>query len=147
MTERDPALASAAFLAGHWLGRNGEFEIEELWLAPRGGVTEGVVRVMQDGSVHTLEYVMISVEEQRTVLRFNHFNRDYTTLENDGPIELVLSSAGDGEIIFTNTRSPIRHAAEVGYRLAGPDAMASWIVAVGEDGMQTRVSFDYKRVS
>lgn len=143
----DPHLACAAFLAGHWLGRSGEMEIEELWLSPRGGVAEGVVRVVKNDNVHTLEYVLISSEDQRVVLRFNHFNRDYSTWEKDGPVELVLRKADDAELVFTNMRSPVRYAAEVGYRLAGPDAMTSWIVAVDEDGAHTRISFDYKRAS
>lgn len=143
----DPDLAPAALLAGHWLGRNGDLEIEELWLAPRDGVAEGIVRVMKNGGVHTLEYMLITLEDQKVVLRFNHFNRDYSTWEKDGPIELVLSKADDAEMVFTNTRSPIRHAAEVGYRLAGPDAMTSWIVAVDGNGARSRVSFEYRRVS
>lgn len=138
-------MAYAGFLAGHWLGRSGDLEIEELWLAPRGSVAEGVVRVLRDGAVHTLEYVLISAEDDRVVLRFNHFNSDYSIWETDGPIELVLSSAAEDAIIFTNVRSPIRHAAEVGYQRTGPDAMTSWIVAVGEDGARTRISFDYER--
>lgn len=140
-------LAPAALLAGHWLGRNGDLEIEELWLAPRDGVSEGVVRAMKDGSVHTLEYVLISTENDRVVLRFNHFNRDYTTWEKDGPIELELSNAGDTEMVFSNARSPVLHAAECGYRFAGSDAMTSWIVSVDADGARTRHSFDYRRVS
>jgi hypothetical protein len=144
---RDPHLVCASFLAGHWLSRGVDLELEELWLAPRGGVAEGVVRATKAESVHTLEYILISAEGERVVLRFNHFNRDFTTWEKDGPIELVLSSAGENELTFTNTRSPVRHAAEVGYRLTDPDAMTSWIVAVDENGAQTRLSFDYRKVS
>lgn len=144
---RDPHLASANFLAGHWLSHGDDLDIEELWLAPRGGVSEGVVRVTKGGSVHTLEYILISAENERVVLRFNHFNRDYTTWEKDGPIELVLSSADENQIIFTNTRSPVRHAAEVGYRLTSPNAMTSWIVSVDDYGAQTRLSFDYRKAS
>lgn len=144
---RDPHLTSTAFLAGHWLGRAGDLEIEELWLAPRGGVAEGVVRVMEGGSVHTLEFVLISVEESRVSLRFNHFNRDYTTWETDGPIELTLTTAAPNEAIFSNLSSPPRHAAEVGYRLTGPHAMTSWIVVLNDNGETARVTFDYERVN
>lgn len=143
----DQNLACAVFLAGHWHGRHGELEIEELWLAPRGGVAEGVVRVMKDGSVHTLEYLVISAEDGRVVLRFNHFNRDYSTWEDDGPIELVLDKADATEMIFIHARAPVRHAAEVGYRLTGPHTMTSWIKSVDGHGAQTRIAFDYSKVA
>jgi hypothetical protein len=142
----DPQLACARFLAGQWLGRGGDLEIEELWLAPRGGVAEGVVRVMKNGGVHTLEYIVISAETERVVLRFNHFNRDYSTWETDGPIELVLDRAAEGEAIFTSNRSPLRHAAEVGYKLTSPGAMMSWIDSVSEDGAKRRFTFEYTKV-
>jgi len=142
----DPDLACARFLAGHWLGRSGDLEIEELWLAPRGGVAEGVVRVTKDGGVHTLEYLLISAEADRVALRFNHFNRDYTTWESDGPIELVLAQAADGEMIFESNCSPARHAAAAGYRLTGPGAMTSWIDSVSEDGAKVRYTFEYAKV-
>lgn len=144
---RDPHLASAAFLAGYWLGRSNDLEIEELWLAPRGGVAEGVVRVMRDGKLHTLEYVLISAEEERVALRFNHYNSDYTTWETDGPIELTLTSASETEMIFSNLNSPQRHAAEVGYRLTATNAMTSWIVAFDDHGETSRFAFEYERVS
>lgn len=146
MSVIDPDLACARFLAGHWLGRGGDLEIEELWLAPRGGVAEGVVRVMKDGGVHALEYLLISAEADRVVLRFNHFNGDYTTWESKGPIELVLTQAADSEMIFESNCPPAYHAAAAGYRLTGPGVMTSWIDSVSEDGETTRFTFEYAKV-
>jgi hypothetical protein len=141
----DPDLSCARFLAGHWLGRSQDLEIEELWLAPKGGVAEGVVRVMKDGAVHTLEYLLITAETDRVLLRFNHFNRDYSTWERNGPIELVLSKASEREMIFLTTDETPRHASEVGYKLTSPSELTSWIIPVGEN-LPARVTFDYKRV-
>ena len=45
------ALDKLVFLAGHWRGGRSDVVIEEMWLAPAGGVAQGVVRLLKGGEV------------------------------------------------------------------------------------------------
>ena len=40
----EPGLERLAWLAGHWVGSEGETSTEELWMAPRGGLMLGLHR-------------------------------------------------------------------------------------------------------
>jgi hypothetical protein len=140
------AIASLAFLAGHWRGEVDIAVIEEMWLAPSAGVAQGSVRLVQHGKVHTIELIIVAAESHRVVMRYHHFDPDYRAWETDGPIVLTLTSASDSEIIFRNLDRSPRDAEEMGYRLTGPDTLHSWVFAIGADGKATRYSFDYRRV-
>lgn len=140
------ALERVAFLAGHWRGEHEDIVIEEMWLAPKGGVAQATVRLVKADKVGTIELIVVSAEHDRVVMRYNHFLPDYRTWETDGPIELTLTEARDGEVVFTNLSRSARHAQEMGYRRTAPDALTSWVVAIAQDGAQTRHSFDFRRM-
>jgi hypothetical protein len=141
------ALDRMAFLAGHWRGERGGIVIEEMWLAPAGGIAQGAVRLLNQNQVGTIELIIVSAENDRVVMRYNHFNSDYRTWEKDGPIALTMTKADDGEIVFSNTDQPARHASEVGYRRTSGDTMNSWVIAIDANGASTQHNFDYRRVS
>jgi hypothetical protein len=140
------SLDSLAFLAGHWRGEAFGGIIEEMWLAPSGGVAQATVRLVASGKLHTIELIVVADEGDRVVMRYNHFRPDYTTWETGGPIALTLTGARDGEVVFTNLAEPQHDAAEAGYRMTGADALNSWVVAIDAEGAHTRHSFDYRRV-
>ena len=135
-----------AFLAGHWRGEHEGGVIEEMWLAPSAGVAQGTVRLVQAGKVHTIELIIVAAESDRVVMRYNHFDPDYRTWEDDGPITLTLMGAHEDEVIFWNLDDQPTDAEEMGYRLTGPDTLHSWVFAIGPDGKVKRHSFDYRRV-
>jgi hypothetical protein len=141
------ALDKMAFLAGHWRSERDGVVIEEMWLAPAGGVAQSSVRLLRDGKVGTIELIVVAAESDRVVMRYNHFHPDYRTWEDDGPITLTLTRATDDEVVFTNLARPPRHAAEMGYRSSSPDAMTSWVVTLDGPGAPQRLSFDYRRAA
>ncbi len=141
------ALDQLAFLAGHWRGGRGDIVIEEMWLAPAGGVAQATVRLLKGGEVGTIELIVVAAESDRVVMRYNHFYHDCRTWESDGPIALTLTKADDREVVFTNLAHPPRHAAEMGYRKIGPDTMNSWVIVIGADGARAQHDFDFQRVS
>lgn len=143
----ESALAELALLAGHWRGARGDIEIEELWLAPAGEVAQATVRLLNQGEVGTIELIVVSAENGRVVMRYNHFYRDLRTWEDDGPITLTLTKAGDGELVFSNLEHPKRHAAEMGYRRTDADTLNSWVLSIDNDGKVAQHSFDFLRVS
>ena len=135
------------FLAGHWRGERLDTVIEEVWLAPSAGVAQGSVRLIKDGKIGTIELIVVVVENDCIIMRYNHFHPNYRTWEDDGPIELTLTSARDGEVVFSNLQHPPRHATEMGYRLTGPQTLHSWVLPLHPDGSTTRVSFDFVKLS
>jgi hypothetical protein len=140
------ALDELAFLAGHWRVRRGDIVVEEMWLAPTSGVAQGMVRLLNEGEVGTIELIVVSAEHDRVVMRYNHFYRDLRTWEHEGPIALTLTKASDGEVVFSNHDHPPRHAAEMGYKRTSADTMNSWVLAIAADGKVSQHSFDYQRV-
>jgi hypothetical protein len=140
------ALDKMAFLAGHWRGERDDVVIEEMWLAPAGGVAQSTVRLLKGGEVGTIELIVAAAEKDCVVLRYNHFYSDYRTWETDGPIALILTKAEPGEVVFTNLESPPRHAREMGYRQIGPDTLNSWVIVIDADGKLAQHSFDFERV-
>ena len=141
------ALDKLAFLAGHWRGGRGDIVIEEMWLAPAGGVAQGTVRLLKGGEVGTIELIVVAAESDRVVMRYNHFYPDCRTWEKDGPIELTLTQASDGEVVFTNLNHPPVHAAEMGYRRIGPGAINSWVIAIDANGARAQHDFDFRKVA
>jgi hypothetical protein len=148
MTPCPPStLGRLSFLAGHWRGELAQGFIEEVWLSPAAGVAQGAVRLVENGKIATIELIVVSAESDAIVMRYNHFNPDYTTWERDGPIELVLMQAHEGEALFSSLRQPPRDAAEMGYRLLSADRLHSWVFAVDADGARTKHEFEFKRVA
>jgi len=141
------ALDKLAFLAGHWRGGRSDIVIEEMWLAPAGGVAQGTVRLLKGGEIGTIELIVVAAESDRVVMRYNHFYTDCRTWEKDGPIALTLTKAEADEAVFTNLEHPPRHASEMGYKQTGPDALSSWVIAVDANGKLAQHGFDYRRVA
>jgi hypothetical protein len=135
------------FLAGHWRGEKDDVVIEEMWMAPTGGVAQASVRLVKGDQIGTIELIVVSAESDRVVMRYNHFYSDYRTWETDGPIALVLTKAEGGEVVFSSLEPTPRHAAEMGYRRTGEDALNSWVIAVDGAGALAQHSFDFQRVS
>lgn len=49
-----------AWMAGHWTGAVSGVEMEEIWLAPRGGVILGVHRDVREGRAISFEFLRIA---------------------------------------------------------------------------------------
>lgn len=141
------ALEELSFLAGHWRGEREEIVIEEMWLAPKGGVAQATVRLVEAGKVGTIELIVVAAERDRVVMRYNHFQPNYRTWEDDGPIELTLTEAAHRRLIFTNLAATPKHALEMGYASANDDALTSWVISISADGVRNRHTFDFARVA
>jgi hypothetical protein len=140
------ALGQLAFLAGHWRGELGGGAIDEVWLPPRVDVAQGMVQLVVDGRIATIELILIAAEADRVVMRYHHFDPDYRAWEDDGPIALTLTEAGGGTAVFTNLAPSPRHALEMGYRASGADALESWVIVIKHDGATERIESRFIRV-
>jgi hypothetical protein len=85
-----PTLDDLVWLAGSWHGEGLGGEIEEHWTLASGGTMLGVFRLVVDDKIRVIEYVLIAQEEDRIAYRFKHFRTDYTTWEDDRPLEFTV---------------------------------------------------------
>ncbi len=111
----EPKLEDLAFLEGHWRGGE-DFVFEEIWSAPEGGVMTGMARGVSSGALRVLEYIVIAEEDDGAiVMRFKHFNADYSTWAGeDEPLTLILKDLDSADATFaadppTHTVKSIRY--------------------------------------
>ena len=133
-TDVQPAvLTDMAFLAGHWRGEEG-LVFEEIWSAPEGGVMTGMARGVADGQLRVLEYIVVAEEEGGLVMRFKHFNADYSTWEEDGAvIELWLTEKDENDVTFS-ADPPSQTVKSVRYWKPAEDRLQADVVLVHENG-------------
>jgi hypothetical protein len=123
-----------AWLKGCWVQAKPQSVVEELWMAPGGGVMLGLGRTVRDGKLREYEFVRI--------------------VEADGSLAYVAEPSGQakatfplksltaGEAVFEDPTHDFPQ--RVIYRRVGPDAMTGRIE--GQIGGQTKaIDFPYKR--
>ena len=139
----EPKLEDVAWLAGSWHGDGLGGAIEEHWTAASGGTMVGMFRLVVEGQIRVIEYVMITQEEDRIAYRFKHFRPDYTTWEADRPLEFTLISATPTEAVF-HSEVPDQHAPRrITYRLVDERELAV-VVTGSDDGGQLTESFEVR---
>lgn len=100
----DPVLDDLAFLEGHWRSAGSPTSsFEEIWSAAEGGVMTGMARGLSKGNVSVLEYLVIAEDDVGVVMRFKHYNPDFTTWEEDGPVTLRLTALEGSDATFSAT--------------------------------------------
>lgn len=93
-------LDEIAFLEGTWRGGEG-FVFEEIWSAPGGGVMTGMARGYEGETLRVLEYIVVAETSEGLEMRFKHFNADYSTWEDDGPVTLRLTAVTENDVTFS----------------------------------------------
>lgn len=97
-------LGDLEWLVGDWRQTGDANFAQETWLAPMAGSMPGFFRLMNDGRLVVHEYILIEQEEDRVVLRFKHYNPDYSTWEGDGPpLTFELAEVRPGYAAWENT--------------------------------------------
>ncbi len=126
-----PVLSDVDWLAGSWYGKGLGGSFEEHWTPAAGGTMLGIFRLVQDDGVSLVEYLMISQEAERVVMRFKHFRPDYSTWEEDRPLEFTLLSASDREAVFHSDVPDQDSPRRITYRLT--DAGELMAITAGSD--------------
>ena len=105
------SLEALAWLEGHWEAEAFGGTIEEIWLPAAGNAMHGVFRLTVEGQMEFSEFLQVTAEDGRLVMRFEHFNPDYSTWEGDGPpMELTATELTEDRVVFeaANEASPGR---------------------------------------
>lgn len=136
------SFADMAFLEGHWRGGD-DFKFEETWRAAEGGVMTGMARGVSKGELRVLEYIVVSEEEAGLVMRFKHYNADFSTWEKDGPVTLLLTAASANDVTFT-ADPPSETVKTIRYWMPSDDTLQADVVLV-EDGKESGFSLNFDR--
>lgn len=147
LAESTPSLADLAFLEGHWRGATDTIVFEETWSAPQGGVMTAMARGVSAGAdpgrLRVLEYVIVAEEAAGVVMRFKHFNADYSTWEAAGPVTLTLTSAKPDDLTFT-ADPPSETVKSARYWKSGEDTLQVDVIVV-EDGAESGFTLVFER--
>lgn len=141
--EEPTTLKDIAFLEGAWRGGD-DFVFEEIWSEPGGGVMTGMARGHQSGELRVLEYIIVTETHSGLEMRFKHFNADYSTWEENGPVTLQLTNADPNDVTFT-ADPPSETVKSIRYWTPTADTLQADIVLV-EDGEEGGFSLSFSRV-
>jgi len=143
LSDVEPSLEDLAWLVGSWYGEGLGGKIEEHWTPASGGTMMGTFRLVVGDELRVIEYVMITQEEGRIAYRFKHFNADYTTWEEDRPLEFDLVSVADREAVFHSSVPDQNSPRRITYRLTDEGELSA-VVAGSDDAGQLTESFEIR---
>jgi hypothetical protein len=129
-----PTLSDLEWISGSWSGSGLGGEVEEHWTAASGGTMLGAFRLVVEGEVRVIEYLMITEEEDRIVYRFKHFRPDYTTWEDDRPLEFTLIEVSANEAIFHSEVPDQSGPRRLTYRLSDDGGLSVVVAGSDEEG-------------
>jgi hypothetical protein len=127
-------VAPLDWMGGHWCVEIGEETVEEFWLPPHGGVAVGLSRTRSGDRTTAFEY-----------LRIVDVGGVSSYIAQPGgrpPTVFKRTAGGERWIRFENPAHDFPQRIE--YRREG-DSLHAAIAGPGEDGKETRISFDYSR--
>ena len=107
------------WMAGHWVQRSANEEVQESWLGPRGNTMVATNLTMRAGRGASFEFLRIAVKDGTLV---------YFAMPNGRPpTEFAMRSIGDESVTFENPANP--YPARIIYRRDG-DAMVARVEGV-----------------
>ena len=139
----DNNLNDLGFMTGIWRGGE-DFIFEETWSAPAAGVMTGMARGHQTGALRVLEYVVVTQEADAVMMRFKHFNADYSTWEKDGAlVALTLTAVSKNDVTFS-ADPPSETIKSIRYWKPDKETLQADVVLV-EDGVEDGFSLVFAK--
>jgi hypothetical protein len=130
------SLDSFAWLAGCWVGGSGSRQVEEQWMAPKGGAMLGMGRTIADGALREYEFLMLRVEGSDIL---------YVAKPSGQPeASFKLAQIKDGAAVFENPAHDFPQ--RIIYRRESADRLVARIEGV-RNGQSRGIDFPFKRVS
>lgn len=117
-------IQSAAWLRGCWLATSGSTEVEEVWLAPKGGIMLGVSRTVRAGTATGHELLRLHPQGGKLVLSAHP--------SGQSPADFGLSHASPGRLRFENPSHDFPRAIEY-ERVAADSLLARVFSEVGSN--------------
>ncbi len=140
----EPGIDDLGFLEGHWRGGD-DFVFEEIWSAPEGGVMTAMARGVSSGEVRVLEYIVLAEENGALIMRFKHFNADYSHWDGeDEPLTLTLTDIDGADATFT-ADPPTHTVKSIRYWMPDSDTLQVDVAQI-EDGEEGGFALVFNRV-
>lgn len=113
------------FLTGTWTGPAFGGTAKEVWQAPMAKTMVGTFSGVLRGGRPFFEFFIIEETDQGTVMRWNHYNADYTRWE-ESTNEHWLKEAGDNSVNF-EMKTPVKGLpANIVYKVVGNELII-WV--------------------
>ena len=90
---KDP-LHELSWLSGYWTGESGGVVMEEVWMAPRGGIMPGLHRDLFPSGKAFFEYLRITRTGEETVYHASPRGKE--------PVPFRMHSSAPGLVVFEN---------------------------------------------
>ena len=119
---RGQEVETAAWLRGCWLATSGSTEVEEVWLAPKGGIMLGVSRTVRAGTATGYELLRLHARAGELVLSAHP--------SGQSPADFGISHTSPGRLRFENPSHDFPRAIEY-ERLAADSLLARVFSEVG----------------
>ena len=88
------SLFELEFLVGHWVGKDASMEMEEYWIAPKGGIMLGLHRDVAQGKAAFFEFLRIEDRDDTLVY--------VASPRGGGTTEFTLVKIEEGAVVFEN---------------------------------------------
>ena len=133
------SLSPLSWLAGCWRRETPRHVVEEMWMAPAGGLMIGMSRTVGAGDGRLVEFEQVRIEARGdSAVYVANPSRQATA-------EFVAVEYDDAHVVFENKAHDFPQ--RVGYRRVGADSIEAWIEGPADSGRTRRVEFPYRRVA
>jgi hypothetical protein len=138
-------LAEFSWLEGRWRGEWGPRVAEQVWLAPKAGVMEGMFRLIESDKTLVLEFFTLVQKPDGIAFYFRHFTPTLAPWEKSEATLLNLATIDGKKSVFENPLNGMPKSATL-TRLDA-DTYLSRSELVPETGDAQVVEITYKRQS
>lgn len=101
---KQPLLANVenlSWIAGHWIGKVGDDDVEEVWTQPSHGSLLGMFRWFRAGDIRVIEIITIANFDDATCMKFKHLDAGLTSWEGqDETTDFILVEATPNHAAF-----------------------------------------------
>jgi hypothetical protein len=139
----DDPLEDVAYLAGRWVGGEGQDLSEEIWSPRAGRSMMGMWRYVIGDAARVHELLTLTAEDGWLVLRLRHFDGKLVAREEkDQPLVLELVRRGMGTLRFEGPGAGAAGTVALTYQSIGRDRLR---VTLERDGKAQ--AFEFRRAS
>jgi hypothetical protein len=137
-----PTLADLRFLAGAWTGAAGGTIVEEHWSTASNHTMIAMYREMEKDHTTFYEFLVLSDEDGKVVLRMKHFDKNLTGWEEkDQSVLFDATEISTNRVLFVSRNRERPTTLE--YKLSAPGKLDGVLTRV-RDGKTFRDEFHYK---
>ena len=99
------SLTDLAWIAGEWVGAEGDTRIEEIWSKPDGGVMMGMFRLVQNDEPVFYEFMVIELTDGGPIMKIKHFSPDFVGWEErQESVLFEMKELKSGKAVFEAER-------------------------------------------